>query len=74
MAEQQGFGGVAGGGEKRRRDTPIACQAQVEMGYLKIGRDVKRVGWQWVRVGSGVGGEVQKRMKGLKHERKADMG
>ncbi|KAK9526168.1 hypothetical protein VZT92_014882 [Zoarces viviparus] len=32
--------GLEGGGERRRRDTPIACQA--EMGYLKVGMDVKR--------------------------------
>lgn len=49
------------------------------MGYLKIRRDVKREGWWWVRVGDGGegwwwGGLLQERMKGLRHERKADMG
>lgn len=58
---------LEGGGEERRGDTPITCQAGAEMGYLRIGRDVKKED-------GGSRGVWQERMKGLRHEREADMG
>lgn len=36
MAEQD-LEEQEGGGEKRRRDTPLTCQAQVETGTSKLG-------------------------------------
>lgn len=79
MAEQS----LEGRGRKREKEThPLLVKPRAEMGYLKIGRDVKREGWVGVRVGEGddgwcvcVGwGVLQERMKGLRHERKTDMG